>query len=289
MRDSSSPPISIVTGATSGIGKVTALELARLGHHVFLTARTLEKGQPVRDEICAATKNDQVDVIAVDFADLGQVQRAAHAWLARGLPLHLLVNNAGLAGQRGQTADGFELTFGVNHLGHFLWTRLLEERLVASAPARIVNVSSAAHYQAKQGIVFDALQQRTPSTTGMAEYAVSKLANVLFTVEHARRLANTGVTTYALHPGVVATDVWRRVPSWLAGVAKRFMLSPEDGAKTTLYCATAPDLAEETGGYYERCAPKRPSRCARDADLAQRLWAQSEVWVAPWLAQADTK
>ena len=205
------------------------------------------------------------------------MRTAAAAFLARDLPLHVLVNNAGLAGQRGHTKSGFELAFGTNHVGHFLFTELLLEKLKASAPARIVNVASTAHYNAK-GIDWEAVRKPTRSLTALDEYAVSKLANVLFTKELARRLAGTKVTTYALHPGVVATDVWRRVPIGLRGLAKLFMKSAEDGAKTTIYCATSPAVAAETGKYYDDVKEKRPSKQADDLVLAAELWTCSEAW-----------
>ncbi len=271
--------VYIVTGANTGIGKVTAQELAKQGGRVFLACRSKDKTQPVIDEIKAATPGAQVEFLALDLADLASVRAAAKAFLDRGLPLHALINNAGLAGPRGLTKDGFELTFGTNHLGHFLFTTLLLDKLKATAPSRIVNVASEAHYSCK-AIDWDAQRKTTRSTTGVSEYAVSKLANVLFTKELARRLAGTGVTTYALHPGVVATDVWRRVPWGVRNVIKLFMKSPTDGAKTTLYCATAPELAKESGRYYESSKEKKPSTLSEDTALAAELWRRSEEWTS---------
>ena len=271
--------VCVVTGATAGIGYVTALELARRGAHVVLTARTLAKGQPVAEAIRAATGSRRVDVHPLELDELAKVRASAAALLERGLPLHVLINNAGLAGQRGRTADGFEMHFGVNHLGPFLFTALLRDRLVASAPARIVNVASKAHFDAKQGIDLEAQRRSTPSLTGLPEYAVSKLANVLFTRELARRLAGSGVTAYSLHPGVVATDVWRAIPAPVAWIMKRFMISPEQGAATTLYCATDPALAGTSGRYYDECRERTPSRVAQDDALAAELWKRSEQMV----------
>jgi NAD(P)-dependent dehydrogenase (short-subunit alcohol dehydrogenase family) len=248
---------------------------------VVLTARSREKGQPVADAIRAATGNARVEVHALELGHLHRVRESATALLATGRPIHVLINNAGLAGQRGLTDDGFELQFGVNHVGPFLFTTLLLDRLRAAAPARIVTVASKAHFDARQGIDFAAVRRSTPSLTGLPEYAVSKLANVLFSRELARRLAGTRVTTYALHPGVVATDVWRRIPAPAAWVMKRFMLSAEDGAATTVYCATAPSLAGESGRYYDGCREYPPSRVARNDELARELWARSEQMIAP--------
>ena len=266
----------IVTGANSGIGQITATALAGRGAQVFLGCRSIDKGESVAAPLRAG--GAKVEVLALDLADLSSVRDAATAFLARDLPLHGLINNAGLAGTRALTRDGFELTFGVNHLGHFLLTRLLEARLRASAPARVVNVASEAHRSAK-GIDFTVLRERARSPGALREYSVSKLANVLFTRELARRWAGSGVTAYALHPGVVATGIWRRVPGPLRWLITRFMISPEEGARTTIFCATAPELAGISGRYYERQHESTPSAVAQDDALAARLWDESEKLV----------
>ena len=268
--------VFIVTGANTGIGKATARELARRGAHLFLACRSEEKTLPVIHELRLATGNDDVEFLPLDLADLESVRRAAAHFLARKLPLHVLVSNAGLAGN-GLTRDGFELTFGTNHLGHFLFTLLLVDSLKASAPARIVNVASRAHYGAK-GIDWAAVRRPTASRSGLQAYAESKLANVLFSRELARRLRGTGVTTYALHPGVVASDIWRRIPWGVRGLVKLFMISVEEGAATTLYCATAPELAGETGQYYDSRKETKPSKLAADDALAAELWKRSLEW-----------
>jgi NAD(P)-dependent dehydrogenase (short-subunit alcohol dehydrogenase family) len=188
-----------------------------------------------------------------------------------------LINNAGLAGQKGITPSGFELAFGTNYVGPFLLTGLLLDRMRESAPARIVNVSSIGHYRAP-GIDYEAVRRPTKSFTGMPEYGVSKLANVLHAQELGRRLAHDGVTTYSLHPGAVATDVWRRVPWPVRPLLKRRMLSPAEGARTTLYCATSPDVADESGYYYDDCRRKEPSAAAT-AELGAELWERSAAWV----------
>lgn len=268
----------VITGANTGIGRITARELARRGAHVILACRSADKTQPVIDEIKRETGNDKLEFVQLDLSDLASVRRCADELLARNIPIHGLINNAGLAGSRGTTKDGFELTFGTNHLGHYLLTRLLLDRIKQSGPARIVNVASASHYQAK-GINWDALRAKTRSRTGLPEYAVSKLSNVLFTKELARRLEGTNVTTYALHPGVVATDVWRRVPGPVRWVMKKFMVTPEEGAQTSIRCATAPELASETGRYYDRDGKERkPNKLANDEQLAKELWSKSAEW-----------
>ena len=269
--------VFIVTGANTGIGRVTAEELARRGGHLFLAGRSEARTAPVIEGIRRATGNEKVEFLPLDLADPASVRAAAAAFLVRGLPLHGLVNNAGLAGQRGLTKDGFELGFGTNHLGPFLFTLLLLDRLKQSAPSRIVNVASRAHYKAR-AIDWDALRRPTASTGGLGEYSVSKLANVLFTKELARRLDGTGVTAYALHPGVVATDIWRELPWGLRHLAKLFMISPEEGARTTLHCATSPEAAAESGLYYDQSKVLHPSRTAQDPALAAELWRRSMEW-----------
>jgi NAD(P)-dependent dehydrogenase (short-subunit alcohol dehydrogenase family) len=204
------------------------------------------------------------------------VSACAGAFLATGAPLHILVNNAGLAGKRGLTPAGFELAFGTNHLGPFLLTSLLLDRLRESAPARIVTVASDAHYRV-DGIDFDAVRRPTRTRTAFHEYSVSKLANVLHAAELARRLDGTGVTTYALHPGVIASDVWREVPWPIRPLMKLRMRSPDEGAKTPVYCATAPELAGETGLYYEDCRRREPGK-AVTVPLARELWERSADW-----------
>jgi len=270
--------VALVTGANTGIGRVTARELARRGAHVFIACRSAQRAQPVVDEIRAATGSDTVELLSLDLGDLASVRACAQAFLARDLPLHLLINNAGIAGAKGSSTSGFELAFGVNHVGHFLLTQLLLDCLKHSAPARIVTVSSQAHYRAP-GIDWDAVRQPTRSATGLPEYGVSKLANALFSAELGRRLAGSGVSTYALHPGVVASDVWRSVPWPFRSLMKLAMISTEEGAATTLHCATSGDVAQETGLYYDKCRVKQPSRLAQDPALAAELWKRSEAWV----------
>ena len=268
----------IVTGANTGIGKIMALELARRGAQVVLACRSQDRTLPVIDELRRATGNERVEFAALDLGDLASVRACAEGLLARGLPIHGLINNAGLAGQRGLTKDGFEVQFGTNHLGHYLFTRLLLDRIIGSGPARIVNVASDSHYSARK-IDWDALRRTTRTITAMREYGVSKLANVLFTKELARRLDAARVTAYAVHPGVVATDVWRRVPGPIRWAMKKLMITPEEGARSPLRCAADPELAGETGRYYRPDGrERRPSRLAEDAALAVELWQRSAEW-----------
>lgn len=271
----------IVTGSNTGIGRVTALELAKRGAFVVLANRSEEKTLPVLDEIRRA--GGQAEFLALDLGSLAKTADAAKSFLDGGRRLDVLVNNAGLAGQRGQTADGFELAFGTNHLGPYLYTRLLLPRLREAGSARIVNVSSRSHYRAK-GIDYEAVKWPTQSTTGMPEYEVSKLANVLFTKELAAGEAGPGVHSYALHPGVVASDIWRRIPWPFRQIAKLFMVSNEEGAQTSLHCATSEEAASDDGLYYDRCRPRRPSAVALDPKAARECWERSAEFVAPHLA-----
>jgi retinol dehydrogenase-12 len=268
----------LVTGANAGIGYATARELASRGGRVHLGCRSLAKGEAAVGAITAATGSDQVQLLLLDLADLASVRKAADEFLRLGEPLHVLINNAGVGGARGRTADGFEIHFGINHLGHFALTMALLPLLTDSAPARIVNVASDAHYQAK-GIDFEGLRHRTKGITGLPEYAVSKLCNVLFAAELSRRLAGTGVTAYSLHPGVVASDIWRRVPWPARQLLTRRMLTIEQGARTSLYCATAPEVADESGKYYDSCRAAEPSKIATP-ELAARLWEYSAACTA---------
>jgi retinol dehydrogenase 12 len=267
----------LVTGGNTGIGRATAADLASRGGRVYVACRSADKGRRAVAEIAAATGNDAVVFLPLDLADLASVRRCAEEFLALGEPLHVLINNAGLAGQRGSTENGFELAFGVNHVGHFALTTALLDRLAASAPARVVTVASDAHYQAG-GIDFEAVRRPTASITGMPEYAVSKLGNVLFSAELARRVAGRGITSYALHPGVVASDIWRRVPWPIRPLIKLRMLSPEKGARTTLYCATSESVAADSGRFYDNCREREPSKTATP-DLARTLWEQTEAWI----------
>jgi retinol dehydrogenase 12 len=268
----------LITGANTGIGKETARALAARGAAITMACRSESKTQPVIDELRRSTGNDAIDFAALDLADLASVRSCAQRIRDGGAPVHVLINNAGLAGPRGLTKDGFELTFGTNHLGHFLFTTLLLPLLETSPGARIVNVSSASHYQATS-IDWDAQRRTTRSRTGISEYQVSKLANVLFTKELARRIPADRVSAYALHPGVIASDIWSRaIPRPIAWLITRFMKSTADGAKTSIYCATAPELAGKSGHFYTDSKEKAPSRLANDESLAKELWQRSEEW-----------
>jgi len=275
--------VALVTGANTGIGRVTALELAKRGARVIVGVRSVDKVQSLIDEARSATGRDAIHALPIDLGDFASIRAFAANVLAKDEPLHLLINNAGIAGARGVTKSGFELTFGINHVGTFLLTTLLLDRVVRSsvngAHGRIVTVASRAHYQCKR-FSLDGVRQPTKTITGTAEYAHSKLANVLFSAELSRRLQGTGVTTYSLHPGVVATDIWRKVPPGARQLIKLFMITPEEGALTTLHCATSAEAGAQTGLYYDKQKPREPSALGQDKALAAQLWAESEKWVS---------
>jgi retinol dehydrogenase-12 len=266
----------LITGGNTGIGLATATELASRGGRVYVACRSEEKGSHAVASIVAATGNAKVSFLPLDLADLASVRACADAFLATGQPLHVLINNAGVAGQHGLTSDGFEVAFGVNHLGHFALTTALADCLAASAPARVVTLSSDSHFKAT-GIDFTALRRRNRSVTGLSAYAVSKLCNVLFSQELGRRLDGRGVTTYVLHPGVVGSDMWRSVPWPVRPLMTARMLTPEQGARTTLYCATSPATAEQTGRYYEDCR-QQPASAVATEELGKILWERSAAW-----------
>ena len=270
----------LVTGANTGIGRATAHDLARRGGRVVMANRSQSKTEPVLRAITAETGNTQVEFLPLDLANLSSVQRAVGTLVERDEPIDVLIANAGLAGQQGVTAQGFELAFGTNHLGHFLFVTELLDLVRRNGQGRVVVVASDSHTSPK-GIDFEAVTQPTATTTGMREYGVSKLANVLFAQELARREPEDRLLVRSLHPGVIASDVWRRVPWPVRPVMKLFMRSVEQGAQTTLHCATAEHVGGTNGCYMVKSKPKAPSPVATP-ELAAELWRRSEEWVAPF-------
>ena len=274
----------VVTGASSGIGKATATALARAGARTVLTGRDADRTRAAADDVKRASGSDDVHAAVFDLSDLSSVQDGATQLLAANPQIHVLVNNAGLVlSDRRTTVDGFEATFATNHLGPFLLTRLLTDRLVESAPARVVTVTSDAHKAAKHGLDFDDLQS-SRDYRGMQTYGRSKLANILFTTELARRLTGTGVTANCCHPGVVATGFARDgdakgVLAFGVKLIKPFVLTPEKGARTSVFLASSPEVAGVTGKYFVKCKEATPTAAARDAAAAERLWAASEELV----------
>lgn len=270
----------LVTGATSGIGEQTALGLARRGARVLIVGRDRQRGERARSELALQSGNPEIELLLADLASLAEVRRLADEVARRAHELHVLVNNAGVVNlSRTTTPDGFETTFAVNHLAYFLLTQQLLPLLERSAPARVVNVASDAH---KFGpLDLDDLQSERRYRS-MRVYGASKTANLLFTFELARRLEGRAVSVNALHPGAVGTRLGHN-NGWLGRVAtgllKPFFLTPEQGAETSLYLATAPELEGVSGRYFVKKREREPARHARDPVAAQRLWKESERMV----------
>jgi NAD(P)-dependent dehydrogenase (short-subunit alcohol dehydrogenase family) len=269
--------ICLVTGATSGIGAVTARTLARLGATVVVVGRDVARCEHQVGRIRREVPGAAAEALVADLSSQAQVRRLAERFAARHGCLDVLVNNAGSYFMRRRaSADGLEMTLALNHLGHFLLTLLLVEQLARSPSARVVNVSSRAHVR---GIInFDDLQGERRYER-LAAYAQSKLANVLFTYELARRLAGTRVTSNALHPGDVATNLgidngWVRVKA--RNLLKRTLISPEEGAATSIHLASSPDVEGVTGRYFVDCTETRSSEASYDRATASRLWRVSE-------------
>ncbi len=271
----------LITGGTSGIGKATAIGLAALGARVGITSRDLGRAEATAVEIRAAAGNPAVDAFGADLSSQAEVRRLAADVLDAYPRLDVLVNNAGgFWATRHVTADGLEHTFAVNHLAGFLLTNLLLDRLKASAPARVVTVSSGAHSMGT--IDFDDLQGER-RYSGQRAYNQSKLADIMFTYELARRLAGTGVTATVLHPGVVRTGFGAEDPSWVYKILiplwRPFMKTPQQGAATSIYLASSPEVEGVTGRYFADNRPRTSSKRSYDVDAAARLWQMSAALV----------
>lgn len=270
-----SDKVCVVTGATGGIGKVAAIGLARRGASVVLVCRDRGRGEEVRAAIREET-GKEADLRIADLGSQADIRRVAGEILDRYPRIHVLLNNAGVVNLKRQvTVDGLEATFAVNHLAYFMLTNLLLDRLRESAPARIINVSSDAHRLAPLDL--DDLQSER-RYRGPRVYGQSKLANILFTRELARRLAGTGVTVNCLHPGVVATRFAQnngRLALWVTTLLKPFFLTPEQGADTAIHLATSPEVEGVSGEYFVKRKARRPSAAALDEATARRLWTLS--------------
>ncbi len=263
----------IVTGATSGIGRASVDALNRAGARLVLVARNAEKAERVREELLADRPDADVSTCIADLGRLDDIRRVAPELLEACPRIDVLLNNAGIVAlSREETADGFESMFGTNHLAYYLLTRLLLDRITQTPDARIVNVASEAHRFARWD--WDDLQSER-SFSGMRVYGNSKLANILFTRALAKRLEGTGVTANCLHPGAVYTDLGAN-NGWLFQVihplTRLFLRTPEDGARTSIHLCTSPEVAGQSGLYFDACKPKRPTALARDDDAAERLW-----------------
>ena len=273
---------AIITGANSGIGLEAAVELARQGANVVLACRNPNKGEAAKTDIEQRAGNGTVTLMSLDLASLASIRGFAKEALDQLPRIDILLNNAGIvARQRTVTVDGFEQTFGVNHLGHFLLTTLLLDRITTTPEARIVTVASHAHKFAGGGLDFDDLQTER-GYKAMRVYGKSKLANIMFTRELARRIADTSATANSVHPGFVASNFGRNDPlgNLAMTLAKPFALSPSKGARTSIYVASDPAVTGVTGKYFYKCAVVEPTSYARDDAAARQLWEISEALVA---------
>ncbi|MCI0776685.1 MAG: SDR family oxidoreductase [Chloroflexi bacterium] len=271
----------LITGATNGIGKETAIALAKMGASVVLVARDERKGRAAQSELKERSGADS-ELLLADLASLADVRRLAEEYRSRHDKLHVLINNAGAYNSKRELSkDGYEMTIAVNHLAHFLLTDLLLDVIKASAPARIINVSSGAHSGAKMD--FDDLQAESGYGVGMRAYGQSKLANVLFTNELARRLEGANVAVNSLHPGVVRTGFGRNAKGIIGGVfavfqfvGRPFLLSSAQGAETSIYLASSPDVETTTGEYFVKSKSVASNDESNDPEVARRLWDVSE-------------
>lgn len=276
----------VITGANTGIGKATATGFAARGATVILACRSMPAADAAAADIRAITGNQRVETHQLNLGDLGATARSAAELADRVDHVDVLINNAGVAGVRGLTKDGFELAFGVNHLGHFLWTTELLAALNAP-PSRVVTVSSENHYRAKS-LDLDTVRETTNTLVGLRAYDRSKLCNVLFTQELARRYDPQVLAAFAVHPGMVASDIWdRRVPEFVASAFKKLakMWTVEEGAQSSIYCAAEPGLEDRSGRFFDRDCSERAANTAATPEEGARLWERSEEWVAPFRIQ----
>lgn len=268
--------VCMITGATSGIGLVTAQELARMGAEIVIVGRNPQKGKKTVAAIKEATGNPHVELMLADLSEQAQIHKLVADFKQRYDRLDVLVNNAGaMFFRREISRDGFEMTFAVNHLNYFLLTNLLLDVLKASAPARIVNIASKSHED--KLLDFDDLQYEK-KYRGMHAYGKSKLGNIYFTYELAQRLEGSKVTVNALHPGLVATNIGAN-NSWIVKVflplMGLFALKPQDGARTSIYLASSPEVEGVSGKYFVECKEVPSSPQSYDKDAARRLWQMS--------------
>src|SRR5712692_4909746 len=265
--------VVLVTGANSGIGRAASLALAKKGATVVMVARDKERGEAARSETIRESQNASVDLLIADLSSLESVRQLATEFQKQYPKLHVLINNAGLFNQRRHvTTDGYENTFATNYLAPFLLTNLQLDLVKASAPSRIINVSSVGHYNGH--INFDDLNLEK-EYGGWKAYGQSKLALVLFTHELARKLQGSGVTVNFVHPGTVATNIWTRPfgpVGFIKALPKLFMTRPEQGAQTIVYLASSPDARNLSGEYLEKLKVKKSSDESYDEEIAQRLW-----------------
>jgi NAD(P)-dependent dehydrogenase (short-subunit alcohol dehydrogenase family) len=267
----------LITGANRGIGRAAAVDLARRGARLILAGRSEVRHADVANEV--QSHGGAATFVELDLADLDSVRRAVSEVRSLGVGLDVLVCNAAVGADKGTTKDGFELAFGVNHLGHFLLTESLLPLLEIAAPSRVVLLSSGAHHWARR-VDWEALRAPSRSFMALHEYGVSKLCNLAYARELAERTRSRGIHSYAAHPGPVATElILSKVPWGFRGLTRMALLTAEQGARTPLHCATSAEAGNETGLYYHRARPRRPSRLARDPEFARTLVRRSAEWV----------
>jgi NAD(P)-dependent dehydrogenase (short-subunit alcohol dehydrogenase family) len=275
---------TVITGSTSGIGKVTALELAKKGHAIYMLVRNPEKGEQVKQEIITTTGNKSIYVITCDVSSLQSVREAADELKSKLISINILINNAGNAFLSKEfSKDGFEMTFATNHLGHFLLTESLLP-LLKKGQARIINVSSEAHKNAMPN--FDDLKWEQTPYKGFKAYGISKLYNIYFTKSLAEKYQSDGIVSYALHPGVVNTNIWtsaKGILRFFVWILKLFMISPEKGAQTMIYLATQPRLEQKSGQYFVKCEVSKTAPIAENEEARNKLWAISEHLVKNYM------
>jgi NAD(P)-dependent dehydrogenase (short-subunit alcohol dehydrogenase family) len=265
--------VVLITGATSGIGKLAAIRIAKRGPTVVIVARDPNRGKDAVNEIIQKSGNRSVDLLMADLASQAEIRRVAAEFLAKYARLDVLINNAGLAvGARTKNADGIEMTFAVNHLAYFLLTELLLDRLKASAPARIINVSSEAHRRVVPD--FENLQGEK-KFSGFAAYSITKYCNILFTYELSKKLQGSGVTVNAMHPGYLSTGIFRAAPGFVKFLVKLTAGNPEKGGDALDYLAFAPELDGVSGKYFNGKREVASSPASQDRAAAERLWKLS--------------
>ena len=271
----------LITGATSGIGKVTAIKLAKEEAFIVLASRNLEKGEKTKQEIIDTTGNKNIEVMFCDLASMKSIRDFVGSFKEKYNDLHILINNAGLwEFKRKESEDGIEMNFAVNHLAPFLFTNLLLDLLRNSAPARIINVSSMAHKMTK--VNFDDIEGKK-SWNGFKSYSMSKLCNILFTKKLSNILEGTAVTVNCLHPGLVSTALFNKMNKFLKNIVGYFMITPEKGAETSIYLATSDEVKNISGEYFVKKKIASPSKAAKDQKAINKLWDLSLKYTEPYL------
>lgn len=279
--------ICLITGANAGLGKETALALAKQQAHIIMLCRNPAKAEAARQDIIQQSKNSNIDIILCDLNDLGSVKKSAEEFKVKYKQLHVLVNNAGfMVLDKKLSANGFEATFAVNYLAHALLTTLLLDVMKASKGARIINVSSSVHKRAKLDLD-DLMFEKLPYK-GFTAYGNSKLANILFTYHLAKQLQDTGVTVNALDPGMVDTEFGDKVgiPAWMrifTSILRPWVKTPPEGALTSIHLASDPSLDHLNGSYWKAVKPSESSKASHDIALQEKLWEHTRILLKPWL------